>query len=232
VECNVCGWGGRHFASDSWHQHATCPKCGASIRHRLFIGALRHLPPLSLSRLIQDQRVLHFAPEARIRRLLKGAAREYATADYLRPDCDYRLDISQMPQVSDGAYDVVIAFDVLEHVPDYRLALQEVNRVLAPNGFAIFTVPQKDDLSVTFEDPAILTPEQRERHYGQWDHLRIFGDDFSSVVAEQRFTVTCVDERMFPEEIRRRYVLFPPVLSHHPLATNHRKVFFCQKPAD
>jgi hypothetical protein len=25
-------------------------------------------------------------------------------------------------------------------------------------------------------------------------------------------------------------VLFPPVLSSHPLATNHRRVYFAQKP--
>lgn len=51
---------------------------------------------------------------------------------------------------------MVIAFDVLEHVPDYQKALQEVHRVLSPGGYAIFTVPQKDNLLVTFEDPSIV----------------------------------------------------------------------------
>ncbi|MGA1204255.1 MAG: hypothetical protein ACO3ZW_00375 [Opitutales bacterium] len=30
VECNICGWQGRHFASDKWHRHINCPRFRAS----------------------------------------------------------------------------------------------------------------------------------------------------------------------------------------------------------
>ena len=136
--------------------------------------------------------------------------------------------MSRMPEVGDAQFDVVIAFDVLEHVPDYQRALDEILRILKPYGSAILMIPQKDDLKTTYEDPAIVTEQERLAHFGQRDHLRIFGDDFSEVVEKHGFFVRAVDESCFSNELISRYVLFPPRLSSHPLATNHRKVFVCE----
>ena len=44
------------------------------------------------------------------------------------------------------------------------------------------------------------------------------------------FAVRAIDEKNFSPELVKKHVLFPPVLSTHPLATNHRKVFFAKKP--
>ncbi len=229
VCCNICGWQGRHFLSDDWHAHIHCPRCGSDIRQRLFFAALEADGTYSWQHLIDGKKILHFAPESISRDHLKSRAAQYVTTDYLRDDCDLQLDMSAMTEVDDGSVDVLIAFDVLEHVPSYQRALQEVHRVLRAGGFAIFTVPQQDGLAITQEDPAITTPEERTRHYGQWDHLRIFGDDFAGLVASAGFQVNAVSEQTFTPEQVRRHVLFPPRLSDHPLATNHRKVFFCQK---
>lgn len=38
-------------------------------------------------------------------------------------------------------FDLVVAFDVLEHIEDDKLAINEIYRVLKPDGFFIFTVP-------------------------------------------------------------------------------------------
>ena len=195
----------------------------------MFVAALQHLDAFSFQRLIRNKNVLHFAPERIIASLLRDQAARCVTADYLKRGCDMRLDISDMPQIGSQSFDIVIAFDVLEHVLDYRKALDEVHRVLSPGGFGIFTVPQKDHLQVTYEDPSVVTPEGRTEHFGQFDHLRIFGDDFAGTVQGKGFSVTAVDESMFPDDVRRKHVLAPPQLSTHPLATNYRKVFFCQK---
>lgn len=40
-----------------------------------------------------------------------------------------------------GAFDVVVAMDVLEHIPDHAAAAREIARVLAPGGALIATVP-------------------------------------------------------------------------------------------
>lgn len=231
VQCNVCGWEGRHFLSDSWHKHINCPKCCSSIRQRLFIAALQNIEELSFDRVISNKRILHFAPETIIRSIIQDKAAHYSTADFLRQGFDLKLDMSNMREIDSESFGVVIAFDVLEHVPDYQKALGEVRRILSSQGFGIFTVPQKDNLVVTYEDPAIVTPEDRIKHFGQRDHLRIFGDDFPSNVENRGFRVIAVNESMFSKNLNERHVLSPPQLSKHPLATNFRKVFFCQKTA-
>jgi len=173
--------------------------------------------------------VLHFAPEDLISLKLQRIAAYYATADLLRSNHDLRLDMSDMRQVENASYDAVIALDVLEHVPDYRRALREVHRVLCPTGWGIFTVPQKDGLTATYEDSSVATSKDREEHFGQWDHLRIFGDDFPIILQAAGFTVTSVDASWFSRGLVERHVLSPPLISTHSLATNHRRVFFCQK---
>ena len=178
IQCNVCGWQGRHFLSDSWHKHINCPKCHSGIRQRLFFVALQQINDFSFDSIIQNKRILHFAPEQIVSSIIRNKAAYYATADFLRTDCDFKLDMSNMPEVKNENFDIVIAFDVLEHVKNYQKALEEIHRILSPKGFGIFTVPQKDDLAVTYEDPGIVTPEERIQHFGQKDHLSIFGDDF------------------------------------------------------
>lgn len=229
VQCNVCGWQGRRFLSDSWHKHINCPRCRSDIRQRLFLAALQNIENLSFDQLIHYKTILHFAPEDIISSFIRNKSAHYATADILREDCDFKLDMSDMPEIKNESFDVVIALDVLEHVSNHKKALKEVHRILSSKGYGIFTVPQKDSLSTTYEDPTISTPEDREKHFGQWDHLRMFGDDFPKIVESKDFAVITVNKSMFSEGLVRRNVLFPPILSKHPLATNYRKVFFCQK---
>ncbi|NBC49490.1 MAG: methyltransferase domain-containing protein [Gammaproteobacteria bacterium] len=42
---------------------------------------------------------------------------------------------------SPNSFQYILSFDVLEHVPDYRLALVELHRVLRPNGTLVFSAP-------------------------------------------------------------------------------------------
>jgi SAM-dependent methyltransferase len=231
-ECNVCGWEGRRFDSDEWHPFTICPSCRSQVRHRLLVGALASRDDLSYARIVDGKTILHFAPEPVVQNVLADRAGKYTTADYLRDNVDLRLDISDMPTVEANSYDVVVACDVLEHVADDRRAVREIHRILRPQGYAILTVPQKDHLADTYEDSSLVTPADRERAFGQWDHLRIYGEDFVSVLESAGFEVTVITEAHFSEQAVRRHVLFPPVLSPHALATNYRKVFFARKTAN
>lgn len=234
VECNICQYKSNYLASDTWHQHVICPYCKSTVRHRLLMAAFSLLNEFGFDKLIENKSVLHFAPEKHLEKIMRGRAGSYKTADFLAEGysyshIDYNIDISDMNAIADESFDCVIACDVLEHVPDHIGAIREVYRVLKPGGYCVFTVPQKDYLKHTIEDLSITSPQERERVFGQRDHLRIYGDDFVDMLTTCGFAVTGVDEHFFDKETAERYVLFPPILSKRPLATNYRKVFFGKK---
>ncbi|MCK8490964.1 MULTISPECIES: class I SAM-dependent methyltransferase [Spirosoma] len=234
VECNICHYKANKLTSDSWHLYCICPNCYSTVRHRLLVASLSLLNNFSFEKIIDGKNVLHFAPEKKLEKMIRSRASLYKTADfftegYSYKNIDFNLDISNMKTVADQSYDCVIACDVLEHVPDHIKAIQEVYRVLKPGGYCIFTVPQKDGLDVTQEDLTITDPKERERIFGQYDHLRIYGNDFVDILANCGFDVTAVNEEYFDKDTVHKYVLFPPVLSQNPLATNYRKVFFGKK---
>ena len=51
-----------------------------------------------------------------------------------------RADATALP-VTDDSLDLVVAFDVLEHIPDHHRAVAEVRRVLRPGGRFLVAVP-------------------------------------------------------------------------------------------
>lgn len=67
-----------------------------------------------------------------------------------------------------GAFDVVLALDVLEHIPDHVAAAREMARVLAPGGFALITVPAYRSLW-SRHDEALM--HQRRYRAGEVRHL-------------------------------------------------------------
>jgi len=232
TKCNVCGWEGRAFTDDIWHPGTICPECGSQVRHRMLVAAFDGLsttPGLDERSLVLGKTILHFAPERQLRERIRNAAGVYSSADFDRGDCDLRLDISAMPQVADSSYDVLIACDVLEHVPDDASAFREICRVLKPGGTAILTVPQMDPPSQTDEDPSVKSEPERELRFGQKDHVRMYGDDFSDRLENAGFVVTTVRHSSFSPEMITNHVLYPPVANANKLATNQRRLYFAKK---
>ena len=64
-------------------------------------------------------------------------AREYYQAPNLRFD---RGDCLNIP-AADGSFDLVVAFEIIEHLSDWRRFLAEVRRVLAPDGQFVVSTP-------------------------------------------------------------------------------------------
>jgi len=232
TKCNVCGWEGCSFTDDQWHPGTICPGCGSQARHRMLAAAFDGFctaPDLDEKSLLSGKTILHFAPERQLRERIRRAASRHTTADFDRGDCELRLDISAMPQVADASYDVLIACDVLEHVPDDASAFREIHRVLKAGGTAILSVPQRDSPSQTDEDSAVKSDQEREKRFGQKDHVRMYGDDFPDRLKAAGFSVSTVDARSFPARIQSAHVLHPPVPSTKRLATNQRRLYFARK---
>jgi SAM-dependent methyltransferase len=231
VECNVCGWRGARLTDDPWHAGTVCPVCGSQVRHRMFAALLdgcASLPGWDEPSFFAGKEVLHFAPERQLRERVRKTSKRHITADFERGDCDLRLDMSSMPSVAAASFDVVIACDVLEHVPDDRAAMRELRRILRDGGKALLTVPQKDPPADTDEDPSVVSEEERTRCFGQKDHVRMYGDDFAIRLGEAGFKVLTLDSTRFPEDIVRRNVLAPPVANPDPLATNIRRLYLAE----
>lgn len=51
-----------------------------------------------------------------------------------------QADAKKLP-FKDGFFDFIICTEVLEHVPDFRVAVKEIRRVLKPGGVFVVTVP-------------------------------------------------------------------------------------------
>jgi len=156
---------------------ARCPVCGLVERHRMLWFVLRTHTDLFRRRGLS---ILHFAPElpfARAFARLPGV--RYVTADIDPEKAMERVDIQEMGY-ADATFDVVLCCHVLEHIPNDRKGIGEIARVLKPGGWAALMVPVLSER--TQEDPGVTDPEERERLYGQHDHLRSYGMDFAERV--------------------------------------------------
>lgn len=107
-------------------------------------------------------------------------------------DYDIRLDITDM-NFEDNFFVVIICSHVLEHVMDDRKAMSELFRVLKPKGIAILQVPISKTVRKTFEDFTITSPEEREKYFGQKDHVRIYGQDYKKRLQNIGFKVDLYD---------------------------------------
>ncbi len=138
--------------------------------------------------------LLHVAPERNLQKILRSFSYiEYISGD-LNPstDCDIRLDITNI-NFEDNFFDVIICNHVLEHIVDDRKAMHELFRVLKPKGIAILQVPISKTARETFEDFPIISPEEREKYFGQKDHVRIYGKDYKNRIESAGFKVELHD---------------------------------------
>jgi len=56
--------------------------------------------------------------------------------------------------------------------------MQELYRVLKKGGMGIFQIPQDYSRETTYEDFSITTPKERAKHFGQYDHVRVYSSDY------------------------------------------------------
>ena len=99
--------------------------------------------------------------------------------------------------------------------------MSEFFRVMNKGGWGIFQVPIDYTRKETFDDPSITDPREREKHYWQDDHLRLYGLDYGNILAEAGFEVV---EDAFVKE------LDPKLVERYALPKDEI-IYLCKKPA-
>jgi SAM-dependent methyltransferase len=170
-----------------------CPVCQSAERDRLIYIYVKDYLHLFEN---QDKIViLHIAPEDCLYSVFykKINHREYVCGDKFEEGYTYNkhvkfMDITHIDW-EDNYFDLILCNHVLEHIPDDRKAMQELYRVLKPNGKAILQVPLSRIIEETYEDFSITDPVERIRLFGQWDHCRIYArQDYELRLKQAGFT--------------------------------------------
>lgn len=187
VECTVCEKTFRKFLpyGNKASENRLCPNCLTLERHRLLWLYLKNRTDFFKS----NSKVLHIAPEQPfLKRFKKLKGKNYITADLYSPIADVKTDIRDLV-FEDNSFDIIICNHVLEHIDNEQKALKELYRVLKASGWAILQVPIDYTLEATYEDSGITSPKEREKHFGQYDHLRSYGKDYAERLRKARFAV-------------------------------------------
>lgn len=109
---------------------------------------------------------------------------EYARARFGRSNLDFQqIDPSRPLPFADASFDVVLSFQVFEHVRDTARYLSEIRRVLAPGGKLVLVTPDRSTRLLPFQRPwnrwhlheyaAGELARELSRHFGNVKMLRM-----------------------------------------------------------
>ena len=201
MRCNICG--GTVFETYRGRKLELCTNCHSKARHRVALDVYeRLLFPVAK----KGARVLHLAPEECLYPILKEKIGDgYITADasperyphaspkkLFLPD-----DFDAFPA---GHFTAIIHNHVLEHIPGHwKDHIVGMVNWLAPGGLMIFSMPGPYPGNPTVEGGEHLASDaERIARFGQWDHLKIFGDDFIPFLRDLK-TVELIDDGVTDE---------------------------------
>lgn len=107
---------------------------------------------------------------------VSAEAIDYARSRYGAPNVEFAVDDLQALQRDDGEFDVVVAFEVIEHLPHPERFVGEARRVLKPDGRFVVSTPRADRRQEQPENPfheREFTPDEFEqllrRSFGRVD---------------------------------------------------------------
>ncbi len=212
----------KHIVGAGWRENDICPYCQSTDRDRLIYLYLRY----EQSFFEQPHRLLHIAPEPALYKIFSRnetidyhPATKYAEGFYY----NVKIEVTDLLDLhfEESSFDWVICNHVLEHIPDDQLAMQEIFRVLKPGGKALLQVPISFQLHKTIEDDSIKSEADREKYFGQFDHVRIYGRDYRVRLKKAGFVVHQISQKNDFKHISslEKYAVNP-----------EEQLFICDKP--
>lgn len=169
---------------------AACPNCGALERHRAYAGFYREFIPGNFDTPID---ILHASPEEALSRVLGKFSRRYDLSDYESPPPGHiRVDICD-PKLPVDSYDLIVLNHVLMCVPDDRLAVRELSKLVRAGGMIL-----------AGEGVLQGQPTTSQAVAGYGGRYNQFGDaDLATRFAPMETRVVDVAERLGPDERAR-----------------------------
>lgn len=207
VECPVCEKKFRKFLSYgsnvAHRENVLCPYDLTLERHRVMWLYLKQKSDFFTK---PNLKVMHIAPEQCFHgRFKKQKNLDYTTGDLLSPIADLHFDLHDIP-LEDDQYEVIFCNHVMEHVKDDLQCMKELYRIMKPGGWGIMQVPIDASRTETYEDWSITSPEEREKHFWQYDHVRLYGLNYPKRLEEAGFKVDIIDfSKELPTEVFERY---------------------------
>lgn len=188
------------YGYNKQRKNALCPGTFSLERHRLLWLYLKKETDFFNS----NNKILHFAPEQCFHKFFKSFFKNYTTTDLNSPIVDIKADICNLP-FNDNSFDYILCNHVLEHIYDDEKAMKEIYRVLNKNGIAILQVPIDINSNLTREGRDIDNKQDRNKLFGQYDHLRMYGLDYFKKLKKVGFKVKNIDylSKLKKEEVEK-----------------------------
>jgi len=205
-ECNCCGRKFRKLGpkGNIVRKNAKCPYCGSLERHRVLFFYLENETNLFTKK---NCKLLYFAPEnCFMQKFKQSAFIDFIDADINPNYANYVFNIESIPYPNEY-FNYIICSHVLGHVSNEQKAIEELYRVLKPEGQALIMTLIDKTIEKTYEDSSISTPEERLKYYSESDLARLHGLDFAQRLSHC-FKVDEIDYRKnFDDDIQKRFAL-------------------------
>lgn len=162
--CPICHKSSKKFIEA--HQQHFCPACGSYDRIRILSHLIADAIPA-------ETHVLDFSPARPWFRYMNNIPwKKYEPTDLSDNFIAvYQYDITNLPHDT-NTVDLMLCFHILEHIENDIKAMKSMFQALKPGGTVWIQTPFKE--GDIYEDYSITTPEERLKHFGQDDHVRIY----------------------------------------------------------
>jgi len=200
-----------------------CPQCGSKERQRLLWEFL------SREYSFENTDILYFAPNESLKtKLSQIETISLTTVDLKNKNVDCQANITELP-LPQKTFDIIICSHVLEHIANDDFALKELYRLLRSGGEAIILLPQDRERQKTYEVPTVKTALGRWIEFGQFNHVRQYGDDVRNIIRSAGFTVSRINyfEQLNDSSIEKHRLRESNQWIHSPT-----RIFLCSREND
>lgn len=177
-QCPICGWKGRKYLSygiQVTRKEIRCPSCNSHPRHRAIWMYLQQETKIFKN----EVNLLYVAPKKEMYTKLQSYSNiDSVSGDLKMKHVDTHFDLQNIP-FKKSSFDIAICVSVFAQVPDDIQAMEELYRVLKPNGWLLTrnTIDYDHDGTVELNSGS----QTRRINYGGKYHTRTFPDHYQRV---------------------------------------------------